>query len=107
MLTCLPSSQWRRSVTLVDINRLLEDAATLVEIPPRLQKLEDAKVRLQPGAAQLPHPYLRVCCSLGSSATSSRLRSTADVWPGSLAFIICDALVAESNGQVRRTGRRL
>ena len=36
--------QWRRSVTLVDINRLLEDVQTLTDMPPRLQKLEDAKV---------------------------------------------------------------
>ena len=37
--------QWRRSVTLVDINRLIEDVQTLNDMPPRLQKLEDAKVR--------------------------------------------------------------
>jgi len=39
------SAQWRRSVTLVDINRLIEDVQTLNDMPPRLQKLEDAKVR--------------------------------------------------------------
>jgi len=32
-------------VTLVDINRLIEDVQTLNDMPPRLQKLEDAKVR--------------------------------------------------------------
>ncbi len=31
-------------MTLVDINRLLEDVQTLNDMPPRLQKLEDAKV---------------------------------------------------------------
>lgn len=32
-------------MTLAESARLLEDVQTLVDMPPRLQKLEDAKVR--------------------------------------------------------------
>ena len=36
--------QWRRSVTLGDTVRLLADVRSVVDIPEKLQRLEEAKV---------------------------------------------------------------
>ena len=40
--------QWRRSVTLGDIVRLLDDLQSVVGVPARVHELEEAKVDTNP-----------------------------------------------------------
>ncbi len=52
--------QWRRSVTLGDTVRLLADVRSVVDIPEKLQRLEEAKVNslhaLCPGPDDIGQP---------------------------------------------------
>lgn len=57
--------QWRRSISLGDIVRLLKDAQSVVDVPERLGQLERNKVSMVPGhlctcqSTQVhPHPSI-------------------------------------------------